>query len=381
MEEMYEVLRFIEHGAHCRQSMDCIRGKLLIHYLKEHRGIGKAELFRWFRQLGVCVDQYHRSRKQREYRYLNPYSIVVSEEGGLCLLDLEAPGNGEVLKQMQRPAVREGFVKPVCEMLSGGQSADLFAYGKTIQFLLAYTQTDADITRWEEMRLSRVIDRCTGEAGKSYADIGQVLRDLPVVKEKQREGVRSRASAKSGGVRKKLLAAASACTVICAFLTLGNDGAVSGGEIPGNSVEGGARSGSAELSVSADLPAGTDPYTGADLPAGTDLYTDADLAADTDLPAGKPAEEVDVLADADRLLEGYAASEELGELRRTLGMVREIELKAVRCLAETYDKLDMEEALEIYERLIQIEKDPEKLEEALERKEELEALKYNKNPS
>ena len=53
----------------------------------------------------------------------------------------------------------------------------------------------------------------------------------------------------------------------------------------------------------------------------------------------------------------------------------------MRCLAETYDKLDMEEALEIYERLIQIEKDPEKLEEALERKEELEALKYNKNPS
>ena len=64
MEEMYEVLRFIEHGTHCRQSMDCIRGNLLIRYLKERQGIGKSELFGWFRQLCVCVDQYHRCRSR-----------------------------------------------------------------------------------------------------------------------------------------------------------------------------------------------------------------------------------------------------------------------------------------------------------------------------
>ena len=92
MEEMYEVLRFIEHGVHCRQSLDCIRGMLLIRYLQVEHRIGKKELFRWFRQLCVCVDQYHRCRKQREYRYLNPYSVVVSEDGELFLLDLEAPG-------------------------------------------------------------------------------------------------------------------------------------------------------------------------------------------------------------------------------------------------------------------------------------------------
>ena len=168
MEEMYEVLRFIEHGVHCRQSLDCIRGMLLIRYLQVEHRIGKKELFRWFRQLCVCVDQYHRCRKQREYRYLNPYSVVVSEDGELFLLDLEAPENGSVLKQMQKPAVRDSFVKPVCEIRAGGgQSADLFAYGKTIQFLLAYTQTDPGLTRWEEIRLSRIIARCTGESGKS----------------------------------------------------------------------------------------------------------------------------------------------------------------------------------------------------------------------
>ena len=354
MEEMYEVLRFIEHGAHCRQSMDCIRGTPLIRYLKDDPRIGKGRLFKWFRQLCVCLDQYHRCRNWKEYRYLNPYSVIVSEEGELLLLDLEAPENAFVMKQMQRRAIRDHFVKPVCRIGAGkDQKADLFAYGKTIQFLLAYTEIVPALTRWEETRLSRVISRCTGESKRGYEDIAHVLKALPAAKLKDPEP--------GAAQRKKLLAAASACTAVCAFLTLGNDGAASGGEIPGSAVDGGVLSGSAGLSAGTGLPGSENLSAGTDLPTGTDLS------------AGKLAGEVDVLAAADRLLKEYAASEDLGELRGTLGMVREIELNAVWCLAETYDKLDMEEALETYERLIQIEKDPEKLEDALERKEELEA--------
>lgn len=37
MEEIYEVLKFIEHGAQCRQSMDCEKGDLLVYYLRENR--------------------------------------------------------------------------------------------------------------------------------------------------------------------------------------------------------------------------------------------------------------------------------------------------------------------------------------------------------
>lgn len=341
MEEMYEVLRFIEHGTHCRQSMDCIRGNLLIRYLKERQGIGKSELFGWFRQLCVCVDQYHRCRKQREYRYLNPYSVVVSEEGRLFLLDLEAPENGSVLKQMQKPAVREGFVKPVCEISARGQGADIFAYGKTIQFLLAYAEVHPRLTKWEELRLSRVIARCTGESGKAYADINQVLRDLPAVKEKEQAKTRCGASDSSGmRRRKKLLAAVCACAVVCAFLTLENNGPASGGEISGRAVGGAVLSGGI----------GPDP--------------------------GEGLEESDILAAAGKILEDYAASEDQEDLRKVLGMVQEMELDAVRCLAEIYDKLSMEEdAAGAYGRLVQIEKEPGRLEAAWERKSELQELK------
>lgn len=340
MEEMYEVLRFIEHGAHCRQSMDCMRGTLLVRYLKARREIGKSELFGWFRQLCVCVDQYHRCRKQREYRYLNPYSVVVSEERSLFLLDLEAPGNGYVLKQMQKPAVREGFVKPVCEISAGGQGADIFAYGKTIQFLLAYAEVHPRLTKWEELRLSRVIARCTGESGKAYADINQILRDLPAVKEKEQLKARNGACDPPGmSRRKRLLAAACICIAACAFLTLGDEEAASGEKIT-ERVWGGAASW------------GRGPYT------------------------GEMMEKTAVLAAAGRMLEGYAEREDREELRKVLGMVREIELDAVWCLAGAYDMLDMEEeAAEAYKRIIQIEKDPERLAAARERELELQELK------
>lgn len=189
MEEMYEVLKFIEHGGHCRQSMDCIRGKLLIEYLKENPRMEKSVLFRWFRQLCVCVEQYHRCRGQKDYRYLNPYSIVVSEDQALSLIDLEAPDNAFVMKEMQRRAVRNHFVKPVCERgMEKDHKADLFAYGKTIQFLLAYVEVEPEISRLEEFRLAKVIARCTGEAKASYENMGQVLDKLPPIpKEKKKK--------------------------------------------------------------------------------------------------------------------------------------------------------------------------------------------------
>ena len=97
---MYEVLKFIEHGTQCRQSMDCEKGDLLIYYLRENRQMEKETLFEWFRQIGISADQFHRCRGGRRYRYLNPCSIVVAEDGRVYLLDLEAPENESVMKKM-----------------------------------------------------------------------------------------------------------------------------------------------------------------------------------------------------------------------------------------------------------------------------------------
>ncbi len=215
MEEMYEVLRFIEYGTHCRQSMDCVRGTIMAEFLKKNPQIEKAMLFCWFRELCVSLDQYHRSRKERkDYRYLNPYSIVVTEENELRLLDLEAPENRFVMKQMQRRAVREHFVKPVCEMGREKEyKADLFAYGRMAQFLLAYAEVEPGLTLFEEFRLSRVIGRCIGEQRRIYESMGHVVRDLPPVpKEEGLSGKHEKV------LRKSVFAGACICVVLCLII-------------------------------------------------------------------------------------------------------------------------------------------------------------------
>lgn len=182
--------------------MDCVQGTLLLNYLKDNFQIEKTTLIKWFRELAVYMDQYHRSHSRQNYRYLNPCSIIVSEDGPLFLLDMDAADNESVMKQMQKRAVRSHFVKPVYEIGTGkNNEADLFAYGKTIQFILAYTDVHPELNRWEERRLSRIIDRCTGECGRKYDDLRQVLNDLPEIpKSKINRTAQSGCMRRSAGV-------------------------------------------------------------------------------------------------------------------------------------------------------------------------------------
>ena len=180
MEEMYEVLKFIEHGAHCRQSMDCVQGTLLISCLRGNPEIKKNILFEWFRQLALCLEQFQRCRNGQNYRYLSPYSIVVSEEEGLLLLDLDSPENEFAIKMMQHRAVRTRFVLPVRS--GNGETAacaDLFAMGRIIQLMLACVRVFPSMTRREEIRLFRLTERCTAASGKRYTDFRQLIKDLP----------------------------------------------------------------------------------------------------------------------------------------------------------------------------------------------------------
>lgn len=220
MKEMYEVLKFIEHGLRCRQSMDCVQGTILLNYLKENPRIDKTVLIDWFRELAVSVDQYHRSHGRQNYRYLNPCSVIVSEDGRLFLLDTEAPDNEPVMKRMQKRAVRSHFVKPVYEIGIGrNNEADLFAYGKTIQFILAYSEIHPALSRREERRLSRVIGRCTGDLGRKYEDLHQVLKDLPPVPRRKADAQKCDAHP---GLRKMVISAGTAAVLlICVFARAG----------------------------------------------------------------------------------------------------------------------------------------------------------------
>lgn len=336
---MYEVLKFIEHGVHCRQSMDCVQGTILLNYLKENPRIEKGMLISWFRELAASVDQYHRSRSRQNYRYLNPCSIVVSEEGRLFLLDMEAPDNEPVMKRMQKRAVRNHFVKPVYEIgTAGNNDADLFAYGRTIQFVLAYSEVYPALSRREEKRLARVIDRCTGETRKKYADLQQVLKDLPPVPKPGTSAHRLIGNG-SARVRKSvILAGAAAGLTVCVALGAGEDE---------TSRTAGSQMGMAKESM----------------PEETSVTEETSMPEEANVP-----EEANILQETDA---GYISEMNAQRAAEKAGL-------AAVTLTESLEKQRFaEEMILVYGRVMELEEDSEKIREAGLKKMELEMQQGN----
>lgn len=181
--ETYEVVRFVEHGGRCRVVMDCVPGTLLVYRLLEKESITRSVVLEWFHMLAAELDKCQRARRGQCYRYLNPYSVLVTENERIRLLDLSAASNDFVFQILQRPVMREHFIKPA--VLGGGSSraaVDLYCMGKTMQYVLSQTERQVEFTRREEYVLQRVIEKCLGEKErKNYENLKQVQRELPKV--------------------------------------------------------------------------------------------------------------------------------------------------------------------------------------------------------
>lgn len=172
--------------------MDCIQGELLIHRVRRCPEVEKEVLFLWLRQLIVQIDQYHRCKKNQSYRYLNPYSVLITKDERMMLLDLEAESNAFVLKNLQKRAMRKHFIKPVIYMKENTKiSLDLYGYAKTVQFILSEMNVEPRLTGREERRLARVVKKCLEEdLKKQYGELKQTEKELPVYREPQKSRVR-----------------------------------------------------------------------------------------------------------------------------------------------------------------------------------------------
>lgn len=190
--ENYEVIKFIEHGGKCRIIMDCASGRLLCERLKDPTGITKEKIYKWFHMLALELEKYRRCKSGQCYRYINPYSILVTHQDKIRLLDLSAQSNAFVLKNMQRYPMREHFVKPVIHIHDNiGLAAGLYGFGKTIQFILAYTEGSISHSKREEHLLSVIIEKCLGESPKrKYENLTQLQKELQKItlkKQKKRQ--------------------------------------------------------------------------------------------------------------------------------------------------------------------------------------------------
>ena len=117
--ESYDVLRLIEHGQLCYISSENVQGKTLDRYLKYHPVIKKREIFLLLKEIAGQLASFHRCRGNPCYQYVNPYSIVRSEDGRIYFLDMQSEANRSKMIFMQRRDIREYFLAfSSCKIIS-----------------------------------------------------------------------------------------------------------------------------------------------------------------------------------------------------------------------------------------------------------------------
>ena len=138
--DSYDVLRLIAHGKNSYVSSENVTGTPLIYWLKYHPHLEKESLFQWMKVLAEQLDQFHKCRGNPCYQYVNPYSVIVTEERELYFLDLGAEDNEEMLRKMQQRSVREYFLpKEEAYYQKASVQLDIYGLGRTYQYLLSET--------------------------------------------------------------------------------------------------------------------------------------------------------------------------------------------------------------------------------------------------
>ena len=183
----YEVIKFLDHDDSSRVIMDVVKGELLVNRVKSAPETTKNLVFSWFYQLLSQMIQYHKCYHNRSYRYLNPFSVVITEENEVFLLDIDASSNHFVLKQLQTPSMREHFLKTTIQPTEENKARyDIYCFGKTIQYVLASLESFISLNRREELRLLKFVEKCFEEnTKKGYGNFVQMKKDLSFAKMKK----------------------------------------------------------------------------------------------------------------------------------------------------------------------------------------------------
>ena len=99
--QKYEVLRMLQRENEYILSMDYAEGMLLICAVQEESVLQKEEVLRRIYQLTQQLAWSQKKNPGRSYRYLNPYSVVLTKEETL-LLDMEAESTSTMTTPMSR---------------------------------------------------------------------------------------------------------------------------------------------------------------------------------------------------------------------------------------------------------------------------------------
>lgn len=176
----YDVLKIVRHSDRCYLSSDRIRGMPLVWWLKYHTLITREQAFAWIKGLAEELSDFHHTKDNPCYQYLNPYSIIVGENDRWYLLDLASDGQEELVRLMQRRSVREQFLPPDNQYYQKSSiRGDIYSTGKIIQYLLTVAAIEPKIGRADEHRLQAIISKCLDQESKhAFRDMQELSEQL-----------------------------------------------------------------------------------------------------------------------------------------------------------------------------------------------------------
>lgn len=203
----YEVMKFVEYGKKCYVSTDYVTGRTLTQYLKYHPCISKEQLFLWLGEIVRQLERFHRCRGNPCYQYVNPYSVIITAEEKLLLLDVGSGKQEELLRMMQRRSIRENFLaEHNLYYQKNNEEADIYGLGKTMQYILATAEPEPALTKREEIVFRKIIFRCINQhSKKKYQTIQEISEHFPKIREKHCK--------KSFTEKRKVMLTAAAVTV------------------------------------------------------------------------------------------------------------------------------------------------------------------------
>ena len=153
--------------------------------LKISSGNKKREIFLLLKEIAGQLASFHRCRGNPCYQYVNPYSIVRSEDGRIYFLDMQSEANRSKMIFMQRRDIREYFLPPDEKYYQhASKELDMYGLGKTFQYILASVEAEPRFNRREEYRLQRIISKAMGIRSTHYLNVSEIKNKSQGMKKK-----------------------------------------------------------------------------------------------------------------------------------------------------------------------------------------------------
>lgn len=213
----YDVLKLVEHQDRCYISTDCIRGVTLAAYLKYHPSPPKEVLLGWLRQTVRELEKFHRCRGNPCYIYVNPYSIILDDGGGVHLLDTGSSRQEELIKRMERRSVRESFLLPDNQYyLRASEADDIYGIGRLFQYVFSAAEPVPAVSGREKRTFRKMIFKCLNQNPgqesetrfkKKYHCIHEISEQFPTQQDKSNK-------------KRKILVSAAVTVCSCTALSV-----------------------------------------------------------------------------------------------------------------------------------------------------------------